>query len=523
MLKKITAYFMSLCLFALMAVPVTARAEEALPAAEVESVSGNGIGESEADEGGQQEENGCLKLSKTDEDTKEPLPGASFKIYFAPDSTEAVEILTGEDGTAQASLVPGEYYIQEQCAPEGYQLSGEKYTAIVTAGETQEVAVTNKRLPEPETGTVRITKTDADRKDKKLPGAVFSVYEEGSGKKAGELLTGEDGTASLELPAGSYTIKETAAPKGYCLPDEMFRISLQAGGVEELSVTNRKVKESKEEPGAFRITKRDSEDGKRLKDAVFGIYDADTDNRMGEIITDRKGVAEIKLDPGSYYFLELEAPQGYRLDEGKIDFTVHSGQTTEETVTNEKEEATEPEKKEEKDGAAKDPSAQVSPSPALPSAPAASPSEKTGDSARENSSNKKTGTLQVINAASGTGEKLSGQKLIAYGSDGKKAGELTVKDGKGTLLLPEGDYYLREKKSPAGFYGETARIRFSITEGLVTVVEINSERDLEHTNPQDIIPKTGEVFPLLPWGLSAICFLAALLCGVSLPRIKRKQ
>ena len=183
----------------------------------------------------------------------------------------------------------------------------------------------------------------------------------------------------------------------------------------------------------------------------------------------------------------------------------------------------EPEKKEEKDGAAKDPSAQVSPSPALPSAPAASPSEKTGDSARENSSNKKTGTLQVINAASGTGEKLSGQKLIAYGSDGKKAGELTVKDGKGTLLLPEGDYYLREKKSPAGFYGETARIRFSITEGLVTVVEINSERDLEHTNPQDIIPKTGEVFPLLPWGLSAICFLAALLCGVSLPRIKRKQ
>lgn len=293
--------------------------------------------------------------------------------------------------------------------------------------------------------------------------------------------------------------------------------------MEELSVTNRKVKESKEEPGAFRITKRDSEDGKRLKDAVFGIYDADTDNRMGEIITDRKGVAEIKLDPGSYYFLELEAPQGYRLDEEKIDFTVHSGQTTEETVTNEKEEATEPEKKEEKDGAAKDPSAQVSPSPALPSAPAASPSEKTGDSARENSSNKKTGTLQVINAASGTGEKLSGQKLIAYGSDGKKAGELTVKDGKGTLLLPEGDYYLREKKSPAGFYGETARIRFSITEGLVTVVEINSERDLEHTNPQDIIPKTGEVFPLLPWGLSAICFLAALLCGVSLPRIKRKQ
>ena len=85
MLKKDHYLFLyPLCLFTLMAMPVTARAEEVLPEAEVESVSGNGMGESEADEGGQQEENGCLKLSKTDEDTREPLPGASLKYILLP-------------------------------------------------------------------------------------------------------------------------------------------------------------------------------------------------------------------------------------------------------------------------------------------------------------------------------------------------------------------------------------------------------------------------------------------------------
>ena len=541
MSKRITAFFISLCLFILMATPMAALAAAEMPAAEsAETVSGNGLGEpggTEEDPGTLGEtapETGWIRVLKTDADTGAPLPGASFKVYHAADDTEAGELLTGNGGMGQTALAPGDYYLLEQCAPEGYQLSAEKYAFTVAGGETTALTAANKPLPapEPKMAALKITKTDADQKDRRLSGAVFSVYEEESGRKVGELMTGNDGTAGMELSAGSYTMKETTAPEGYLLSSNAIHVSLQEGEVKELTVTNRREGETEdsEEPGALRITKRDSESGKRLKDAIFGIYETDTDNCMGEVTTDRKGVAEIELEPGSYYLLELEAPEGYRLDEEKTGFRVRSGITTEKTVKNVKEEEKETEEKKEEEK--QETGAQASPFDSLFSALSSAPfsgtsstgasatSARTGDSGSQTEA-KKTGTLQVSNSAAGTGEKLSGQVLAVYKSDGKKAGEVTVKNGKGTLTLAEGDYYLRERKSPAGFFGETARIRFSVTASMTTEVEITSERDMEHTNPQDIIPKTGETLPLIPAGLSALCFLSAAVCGFSLNRMKQ--
>ena len=546
MTKKIIPFFMSLCLVVLMAAPMAVWAAEELPAAETsESVSANDTGgagtpetENRAAETALEEttpETGWLHVTKTDETTGGSLPGASFKVYHAVDGTEAGELLTGSDGTAQTALTPGEYYLLEQCAPEGYQLSGETYAFAVAGGETKTLTVSNSPLPDlkTETGTLKIIKTDAEKKDTFLSGAVFSVYDEGSGRKAGELMTGKDGMADVELPIGGYIIKETSAPEGYALSADPIRISLQAGTIKELTVTNRREKKTEEVeiPGALRITKRDPESGKRLKGAIFGIYDENTDNCMGEVTTDRKGVAEIELEPGSYYLLELEAPEGYRLDEEKIGFRVQSGKTTEKAVKNVKEE----EKEEKKETSGKETGAQTSPFDSLFSALSSVPISDTSSSAGSASSartdgresrdtaDKETGTLRVVNSAAGTGEKLSGQVLTVYKSDGKKAGEVTVKNGKGTLTLAEGDYYLRERRSPAGFFGETARIRFSVTAGMTTEVEITSERDMEHTDPQDIIPKTGETLPLLPLGLSALCFLGAAVCGISLNGMKHRK
>ena len=131
----------------------------------------------------------------------------------------------------------------------------------------------------------------------------------------------------------------------------------------------------------------------------------------------------------------------------------------------------------------------------------------------------KAGLLQIINAGEGTGDRLSGGMFYVYGSSGVKVEEAAVSRGKAELSLPEGDYYLKEMKAPEGYLVESARIWFRIREGAVTVAEITSERDrdfLTGKNPQELIPKTGERFPVLRYILAADCFGVSLWCCLCL-------
>jgi uncharacterized surface anchored protein len=89
--------------------------------------------------------------------------------------------------------------------------------------------------------------------------------------------------------------------------------------------------------------------------------------------------------------------------------------------------------------------------------------------------------------------------FAVYEKGGTKAGELTLKEGAASLPLPAGDYYLKQQKAPSGYGVEPARIVFSISEGETTLAEVTSEIDLANVNPQDIIPKTGQIPPVCPF------------------------
>ena len=131
-----------------------------------------------------------------------------------------------------------------------------------------------------------------------------------------------------------------------------------------------------------------------------------------------------------------------------------------------------------------------------------------------------SGTLRIQNAAAGTGDKLSGAVFAVYEKGGTKAGELTLKEGAASLPLPAGDYYLKQQKAPSGYGVEPARIVFSISEGETTLAEVTSEIDLANVNPQDIIPKTGQIPPVWAYALSMLCFAAAFFCGFKLWRME---
>lgn len=534
-------------------------------------------------------EGGHIRLTKKDVDTGAVLSGAAFGIYRISDNEKVGEITTGSDGTATSQLLPAmDYYLLELRAPAGYEIKTDKIPVTVLDGNTAEATATNKRLPEPKpepnkTGTVKIIKVDADDKGKTLSGAVFSVYETATGKKVGELLTGKDGAANLELPEGDYTLRETTAPEGYSLSTESISVHLKAGETRELTITNRK---DVAEPGTLRVVKVDKDGGKKLKDAVFGIYDADSDKKLDEITTDRKGVAEIELPVGDYYLRELEAPDGYERSEKRINFSINAGKATEKTVKNSKEDSDEDtgtlviikedkdtgeelrnavfgiydsdgdkidEVETGKDGTAEldldtgsyylrelsAPEGYQKDSKKITFKITADKTTKVTVKNEKVPEDEKAGTLRIVKSAAGTGARLSGASFAVYMADGNKkvADLITGADGVAELELPVGGYYLKEQRAPEGFKLETARILFTITADTKTNVEVTNEKEgapkptpttpqnpgTPNDTPQVTIPKTGETFPTLQYALAALLLAVSTLCGAALYRKRKPQ
>lgn len=127
------------------------------------------------------------------------------------------------------------------------------------------------------------------------------------------------------------------------------------------------------------------------------------------------------------------------------------------------------------------------------------------------------GMLRIRNVGAGTGERLSGAVFAVYGDGGKRA-ELTAQNGEAEVMLPEGEYYLKETRAASGYGVEEDGIRFAVTAGGTVLVEVTSEADLENTDPRELIPKTGEDIPAGNYALAVCCFLAAALCGYALRR-----
>lgn len=109
-------------------------------------------------------------------------------------------------------------------------------------------------------------------------------------------------------------------------------------------------------------------------------------------------------------------------------------------------------------------------------------------------------------------------------SDGAKISELTTgTDGKASLILSPGEYYLKELYAPYGYRLETAKIYFTVTVGATVKVEVTNIRDTAipdgNTPGGSItIPKTGMDFPTGSYALAGLLWSVAILCGVMLYR-----
>lgn len=175
------------------------------------------------------------------------VSGVKLKVE-SEDKTYSKEFITENKDITITDLPYGKYTVTEVEASSGYDLSSEKYDTTLSASKlTDTITITNKL-----TQTV-ISKVNAVN-GKELPGATLQILNSEKEKmsctiidkdgKQKELedctwVSTEEATNVVGLPAGKYFLKETLAPTGYELNENMVEFEVKGdGSVTEVEMVN---------------------------------------------------------------------------------------------------------------------------------------------------------------------------------------------------------------------------------------------------------------------------------------------
>ncbi|WP_327710517.1 choice-of-anchor A family protein [Streptomyces sp. NBC_00464] len=199
--------------------------------------------------------------------------------------------------------------------------------------------------PQPVTGEVRVLKTDAETGDP-LAGADFELWRETNGvdglqttgttpdTQVTTCTTPANGVCAETTTPGTYYWRETAAPDGYELPDPAVFGPLVL--TEDNADTGVQIEATNTEEsvppvtGEVRVLKTDAETGDPLAGADFelwresngvdGLQTTGTtpDTQVTTCTTPANGVCAETTTPGTYYWQETAAPDGYELPDPAV-------------------------------------------------------------------------------------------------------------------------------------------------------------------------------------------------------------
>ena len=341
-----------------------------------------------------------IQVIKVDSETGEtiPLAGTEFEIYDENGEKIAIQItypskeiltsfVTDETGSfiTPVRLPYGEYNLKEVKAPEGYVLYSSPVPFTVNAENVREdeglMLITIVVSDGPVKGRITVTKQgeifrsveqDGDLyvpvyEMMPLAGATFEItaatdiytpdgtLRAEKGEVVDTITTGEDGTAtSVELYLGKYEVRETSAPYGMVLNEEVQTVEFTYGGqdvevvFEQISFTNDR---QKFELSILKEMQAD-EDGNIDLDAAllnveFSLYAREkmvaadglssegtktipADGLLGTASPDEEGKIIFNVDlpvDAKVYVKETATDSHYILDKGEYDLeTAYEGQ-----------------------------------------------------------------------------------------------------------------------------------------------------------------------------------------------------
>ncbi len=263
-------------------------------------------------------------ILQKENDSSEPLVGAEFKLEqniagsWSTVQTDE-ELKTDLNGQLEIDgLLPGDYRLTETYAPAGYILNTEPI--LFTVSETAEGQIPDITLGPFINYTGSIEAVKQSESGQILPGAIFEVRDSEQ-NLVKRVISDRNGRVSVDnLAPGEYSLIEVRAPRGYIknTTPVTFTIPSEYSGDPGVMQLDALVNYR----GSVELLKiNDSKDP--LSGAIFSLYEEDGTLVKSNLVTDKNGVIQISnLLPGSYYFIETKAPNGYVLDESKIQFNI---------------------------------------------------------------------------------------------------------------------------------------------------------------------------------------------------------
>ena len=259
----------------------------------------------------------------------------TWSINGGQDDIDWVHLAKGSDGVWRANKQMPEsgQYVIHIYYNTAVQQNIYSYAVNFWPSDTT-INVVNNRIM----GKVTVTKTDQDTGEK-LAGAYYNVIAKNdiltpqgtvinkAGDLIGKIITDKNGYGELDnLNLGEYILKEVVSPEGYHISaDQEFTLSAENNDIEivtaEINATDK--------ANNLKIRKIDKDTGELLKGAEFDLYNVTEKKKVGTYTTAENGEIDISrlsgqwLDETVYYIQEVEAPDGYKLNETKYYFAIN--------------------------------------------------------------------------------------------------------------------------------------------------------------------------------------------------------
>lgn len=260
------------------------------------------------------------------------LEGAKFQLYDRNGNSVGTPVITDANGEIIFNnLIKGNYYIKELEAAPGYVISDELYDGVlISVNQVDQLEeVTNEQT--------RVVLTKYGRDKAKLEGAEFTLQKQEANNSWStlytDLTTESDGTLEVDgLVEGTYQFVETKAPSGYVRLEKPKVFTVEKGSDGRIPpVIN---VEFQNYQGSVKLKKVDAraENPIGLEGGVFRI-----DSMIGPyqetVTSDVEGEVEFSnLAPGVYYIREMEAPEGFELNEGVLEVTIPESVATQDDL-----------------------------------------------------------------------------------------------------------------------------------------------------------------------------------------------